>query len=601
MPEPVAPSNSGAAAETGGFADETLVAPPSGDAPLRYGDFEVIDRLGAGAMGIVYRARQLLNDRPTKKIVALKVLKPELSNEPSFEERFFREAEHALNLHHPNIVEGLHAKKENGLCFMAMEFIDGETLTGLVERDGPLPIGDALRITLEVARGLQHAHDNGVFHRDIKPGNVMVSRAGQVKVTDLGLAKAPAADAEITHHGQLVGTPVFMAPEQSDTADEPDARFDVYALGGTLFYLLTGQSPFSGSSIAEILNQKRRPPSVRAVRNDAPIAVDILVRRMLALNPAERLQSMRDVIEAIRETGNANERLSWAEGEDGGSARRQRGFLDRHGKTIAIAGVASVIGIAALWALREALEGTSPPVVPTPALERPSAATPPLPTALPSTPSIRADVFIARAMSLAAQGKQEEARRALEEGRDSHPDDERLRSLSAEAGTGVLPLVQYKNDDGSVAAAVHLPAADGIVLPSGTELRIGVALARTCYVYVFDRDSVPKVDMLFPDARLSALRNPLQPGLHWIPDRDERADLDRWLRLDNAKGEDNVYVVAVTRPLKDPAKVMADIRDDPDQLRRALDHDPDAILAPGDSPASCFATSPWSSFSFEHR
>jgi serine/threonine protein kinase len=575
-----------------------LAAAPTGK-ERRYGDYVIGDRLGAGAMGMVYKARQLVRDELTRT-VALKVLKPELSNDPSFEERFFREAVHVVNLNHRNIVQGFSAAKENGVCFMAMEYIDGETLTDLVERVGPLSVGDALRITADVATGLEYAHERDVFHRDIKPGNVMVSRAGEVKVTDLGLAKAPSTDAELTHHGQIVGTPVFMAPEQSELADDPDARYDVYALGGTLFYLLAGQSPFSGFSVDEIARQKRRAPSVRAVRNDVPVEVDALVRRMLASNPAERPQSMQDVIDAIRKTGLANERLSWLPGGEPKRREHSAGlpaYLPSP-RNIAL-GAAALFAVVAIWmivAYSASLWPFSQPV--------PTPTQPPAPTVVPtppSAPSTRPEVYVGRVMSLAAQGNLGGAGAAAREGQRDYPDDARLGRLAAEADSGVVPILEYEGDDGTVSPPVHLSDADGITLASGSQMRLGIALARECYVYVFDRDSVPKVQLLFPSSRLSSLINPLQPGLHWIPERDEQADADRWMRVDRAKGEDTVYVVAVTRPLRDQSKVMTDLRDDPDELRKTLKDDPGTLLVPGGDAKSCFATAEWSFFSFQHK
>lgn len=578
----VAPGVAGEAA-AGGQQATQIAEPGKAGPPLRYGDFRVVAELGAGAMGIVYQAQQLINEQPSRT-VALKVLKPELSHEPSFEERFFREALHALNLRHPNIVQGIHAKKENGVCYMAMEFVDGETLNDRVGRDGPLDVGDALEIVRDVARGLQHAHESGVFHRDVKPGNVMVSRSGEVKVTDLGLAKAPATDLGLTAYGQLVGTPIYMAPEQSDEPDEPDARYDVYALGGTLFFLLTGQVPFRGQTPRELQSEKQHkvPPAARALRPDLPAAVDGLLAKMLAPDPRQRLASMKDVVAAIDATGLANDTLSWIPRGSETDDRARPGFLSRHGGKLGLGGgLVVALGVAAaLW--RE-----SAPVAPQP---QPPTAVPRAPTAAkPAT------AFIAAAMENLAAGRSAAAYDELRSGLQAHPENAALERLSAETRDGVVELFQTRDASGQLSPPQYPPIAGRIALEPGSSFRPGVLLSQKCHVYVLYADPVGDVSWLF-------FGGLMDPKLHWI-----RSPRDEFFARDTLSGASTFYVIAVTQPLADPDGVVRPLAaENPDELRRRLASDPDSLLEkprgenakPG---RSCFATQPLASFEVYNR
>jgi len=574
--------------------NETQIAPsdnetkpasgPASGAPQRYGDFLVIDQLGAGAMGIVYRARQLINEKPTQRIVALKVLKPELTDEPSFEERFFREAEHALNLRHENIVEGFAARKENGVCFLAMELIDGQTLTDLVAERQPLDVGDALRITLDVARGLHHAHASGVYHRDVKPGNVMISSKGEVKVTDLGLAKAPARDLELTHNGQLVGTPVYMAPEQSQLADRPDARFDVYALGGTLFFLLTGVSPFAGATVEEVLAQKRRgaTPSARAVRPDVPAEVDALLGRMLARDPAERFQSMDEVIDAITRSGLARPHLSWVEGD---SADRPIPPPRRYGAIgAAIAGAAAIAVVLYAMVSRRL---PAPPVMPTEPL-----------VASKSTSEVLAD-----AVKEMASGNRNAGIEQIQHALESAPQDEHLSTALKEAKDGVFTFFEYRRTHEQPLVLMYRPAGESLQLAAGAWYRVGLGLTRDCWVYVFQRDPAGEVYRLHPNSKYSSDRNPLKAPLSWIPDKGPPADPAR-LPLSGSQGVEYIYVLAFNAPMRADALALVEelLRGYADAVSDLVRKDVRSLLEAGDEPAaSCFAGEPWGYFSFQNK
>jgi len=221
--------------------------PPAADTagegmPSRLGPYEILGRLGEGGMGTVYRARHHDLDR----VVALKVLPADRVDEAAVA-RFRQEMKAAGRLDHPNIVAARDAGRDGKTYYLAMDFIDGADLSTLVGRVGPLPVADACELVRQAAVGLQHACECGLAHRDVKPPNLMLARGGVVKVLDLGLARSmadlPAGD-RLTTSGVLLGTADYIAPEQIDQAHGADARADVYGLGGTLYFLLTGTAPY---------------------------------------------------------------------------------------------------------------------------------------------------------------------------------------------------------------------------------------------------------------------------------------------------------------------------------------------------------------------
>ena len=271
-------------------------------------NYEVLDRLGAGAMGTVYKARH----RRMKRVVALKVLSKEVARQESFAQRFQREVEVIAQLTHPNIVMAFDADEYSGGPFLVMEFINGRDLSTEVAKTGALSVADAVECILQAARGLEYAHSQGIIHRDIKPGNILRDASGTIKVADLGLARISGAEGRtantsLTQTGGVVGTVDYMPPEQALDSTTINHRADIYSLGCTLFYLLTGSPPYEGSTILAVLLKHREAPipALCAIRPDAPHGLDALFQRMMAKRAQDRPQTMTDVVrelEALKRT-----------------------------------------------------------------------------------------------------------------------------------------------------------------------------------------------------------------------------------------------------------------------------------------------------------
>jgi eukaryotic-like serine/threonine-protein kinase len=270
---------------------------------LVIGGYTVLDKLGSGSMGIVFKAIH----RQLGQVVALKLLPPSLARHPTAVSRFRREAKAAAKLSHPNIVAVIDADEFRGLHFLVMEYVDGRDLSRLVREQGTLSIPQALDCIIQVARGLEAAFAAAVVHRDIKPSNLMADPGGTVKILDMGLARldpigGSLGDAEVegslTQSNALIGTVDYMAPEQASNPKNADHRSDIYSLGCTLFYLLTGRPPFTGETLIErlIAHREQPVPRLSVIRPDVPAELDLVVERMLAKSPADRFASLGELI-----------------------------------------------------------------------------------------------------------------------------------------------------------------------------------------------------------------------------------------------------------------------------------------------------------------
>ena len=270
-------------------------------AGLVLGNYLILDKLGQGGMGMVFKAQH----RRMMRTVALKVLSPSVTKTKELVQRFQREVQAAARLSHPNIVAAFDADEARGTFFLVMEYVEGSDLASVVKKKGPLPVNDAVRCIVDAARGLEFAHKQGVIHRDIKPANLLLDTAGVVRILDMGLARmegdAGAGQAELTSTGAVMGTIDYMAPEQALSTRNADSRSDVYSLGITLWYLLVGRAAYGGESLmARMLAHRENPiPSLRAARGDVPAALDAVFQKMVAKTPSDRFQSMADVVAAL--------------------------------------------------------------------------------------------------------------------------------------------------------------------------------------------------------------------------------------------------------------------------------------------------------------
>jgi len=270
-------------------------------AKTRIKGYEVLSKLGQGGTAAVFKAMQISMKRP----VALKILLPSLISNERYIKRFLLESEAAGRLNHKNIVKAIDAGQQGDYYYLAMEFVEGETLTSMIRRLSALDEWTALKITLEICAALNHAHSNGIIHRDIKPQNIFVTKDGTAKLGDLGLARATFSDSpEVTRHGWTVGTANYMSPEQA-RGDEADGRSDIYSLGATLFHMLVGRPPYTGATPTEIMAKVVKEPIEwpKDKKRDLSKAVVQLVEKMMEFRPEDRYSEfvslVKDVISII--------------------------------------------------------------------------------------------------------------------------------------------------------------------------------------------------------------------------------------------------------------------------------------------------------------
>ena len=269
----------------------------SADHPLTLGAYDVIGKIAEGGMGTVYKCR----DPRSGELVAVKVISPGTARNPVVLQRFEREFTSARVLEHPNVVRAIEYCGTGPNPFLVMEFVDGESLGQMVERAGPMAEDEAVRLIGQVCDGLQRAHKQGLIHRDVKPDNVLVTKSGVAKLTDMGLVKDVEGDTNLTKTGRGLGTPHYMAPEQFRNAKGVDARGDVYSLGATLYCMVTGVVPFNNSNPLDCWMKKIRNefPPPREINPAVSERVDWAIRRAMSADPANRPSSCREFFEDL--------------------------------------------------------------------------------------------------------------------------------------------------------------------------------------------------------------------------------------------------------------------------------------------------------------
>ena len=266
---------------------------------LVLGNYVLIEKIGAGGMGLVFKAEH----RRMHRTVAIKLLPPHMTKDAAAIARFEREVTAAAKLRHSNIVAADDADCANGVHFLVMEMVEGNDLSALVKKNGPFSVEKAVNYVLQAAKGLEFAHHEGVVHRDIKPANLLLDKKGVVKILDMGLARLNGnvdtpKQAELTSTGMLMGTVDYMAPEQALNTKMADARADIYALGCSLYYLLTGKATYDGDSLmAKLLAHRDQTiPSLSAVRSEVPEQVEAVFKKRVAKTVQDRYQTMAEVI-----------------------------------------------------------------------------------------------------------------------------------------------------------------------------------------------------------------------------------------------------------------------------------------------------------------
>jgi len=280
---------------------------------LLVGNYVILGKLGQGGMGVVFKARH----RRLGRVGALKLLPPSFARDRDAVMRFRREVEAAGKLKHPNLVAAQDADEDRGVHFLVMDYVEGHDLDRMVRDRGPMAVTQAVDCLIQAARGLEAAHAQGIIHRDIKPANLMLDSSGTVRVLDLGLARivdaanpyGKSTKGRLTQSGMYMGTVDYMAPEQAEDSHRVDHRADIYSLGCTLYYLLTGQEPFMGETVLKKLmaHMERPAPSLRHARRDVPSSLDAAYLSMMAKRPEDRPASMTEVVALLQASKTAPE------------------------------------------------------------------------------------------------------------------------------------------------------------------------------------------------------------------------------------------------------------------------------------------------------
>lgn len=265
------------------------------------GKYKLLERVGVGGMGQVFLCEHMF----MKRHVAVKVLPPAKADQPAALGRFYREARAAGSISHPNIVRTYDIDQDGNLHFIVMEYVDGPNLLDVVKKFGPLEMGRAVSYIRQVAIGLEYAFRNGIIHRDIKPGNILIDRRGKAQILDMGLARFfndQTDNLTVKYDDKIVlGTADYVAPEQVACSHSVDTRADVYALGASLYFLLAGHPPFPQGTISQKLlwHRTKDPTPVRQIRSDVPEGLAAIVARMMAKNPKARYQTCGEVAQAL--------------------------------------------------------------------------------------------------------------------------------------------------------------------------------------------------------------------------------------------------------------------------------------------------------------
>ena len=309
--------------------------------------YEILERVGRGGMGTVYRARQLSLDRE----VAFKVLSPSLAWDQEFIERFMDEARASARLVHPNIVRALDVGKAEGIYYFVMEYMVGGSVEDEIEREGRIAPDRVVRILIDVARGLAYAEEQGVVHRDIKPENLMFDDDGTVKIVDLGIAGQVRGRRGFEQSEGVFGSPHYIAPEQA-TGERIDHRADIYGLGASAYRMLSGRTLFSGVSQAEIMAKhvNEVPEPLEKVAPWVPRRLCKIVMKMVAKDPEERYQSAREVIAALEELSAGTPPRPTELRHAGHLVQRptpRRGERERRNKLILAGVIAALVAVAA--------------------------------------------------------------------------------------------------------------------------------------------------------------------------------------------------------------------------------------------------------------
>ncbi len=265
--------------------------------------FQIISKIGQGAMAVVFKAKQLSLDR----IVAIKVLPKRLSENPEFVERFYREGRAAARLNHPHIVQAYDVGESGGYHYFVMEYIDGQTVYDLIQDGKRLDEAHAIRLVLQTAKALEHAHAQGLVHRDVKPKNLMLTKNGDIKLADMGLAREISDYVTATQEaGRAYGTPYYISPEQIRGEINIDARADIYGLGATFYHMVTGRVPFDGPSPSAVMHKHLKEPLTPPdhINHALSSGVGEIIEVMMAKDPNDRYASMTEVIADLESVAN---------------------------------------------------------------------------------------------------------------------------------------------------------------------------------------------------------------------------------------------------------------------------------------------------------